>query len=469
MTRPLAAARRLTGLRHWGAGVAAGLLAVLAMICAPPAAGQAAGAPESLTLEAAVELALEHSPQFLRQLNQVTATRHAERQSLGQLLPSLSAGMSFSGNTFRSKTAEDEWGRPISETEFVQSTSSNTSQGLSGSTTLFDLRSIRGYGAARARTAEQAAAVELQAALLRTQVGVDYYDAVLRAELVAVEERGLATARENLAAIRQLLRIAARQPTDVLGAELQVAQAEQSLQRARGAARKAALQLKARMGVAMDRSFDLTSAFPAPFDPARLDLEPLLARAAAGSPRVAQQRAAAEAAERSLGAARAARFPTLTGGYSWMRSANLPEYGAFREWKPENQNWGFRLELGMPLFNRFQTANQVGQAEVEATNASQWLRESRLELEREVRAALIDLENAYTGVQLAERSAEIAREQLRQGQEQYRLNTLDYTALQRMVDQVAAAERDVLQAYHSFAVALLTLEEKVGGPVAADG
>jgi outer membrane protein len=451
-----------------GCACAAALLGVVAGLGAQEA-GPADAVAEPLTFEAAVGLALEHNPQYLRQLNQVTASSYAERQSFGQMLPSLNAGVSFSGNTSRTRTTEDEWGRPISEAEYIQSTRSSTSQGLSGNVTLFDLSSVRGYSAARARTDAQEAAADLQAAMLRTQVGIDYFDAVLRAELVGVEERGLRTARDNLAAIRELLRIAARQPTDVLGAELQVAQAEQSLQRAVGAARKSALQLRARMGVPLDTEYELTSPFPAVFDPAALDRDDLVRRALAGSPRVGQQTAAVAAAERSLAAARATRFPTITGNYSWGRSTSLPDYGAFRELSPENQSWGFGLSVGFPVFNRFQTSAQVGQAEAEARNATESLREARIELDREVRSALIDLENAYTGVQLAERSAEIAREQLRQGQEQYRLNTLDYTALQRMVDQVSAAERDVLQAYSSFAVALLTLEEKVGGPVGAGG
>ncbi len=451
--------------------LAAGLWCVDASAVVAQSVAEARQDPpaEELTFEAAVALALEHNPGYQRQQNQMTATQLSERQSFGQLLPSLSGGLSFSGNTSRVKTTEDEWGRPIAEADFIQSTRSSTSQGLSGSMVLFDLGRIRRLGEARARTASQAAAVDLQAALLRHQVGADYYEAVLRSELVAVEDRGLRTARDNLAAIRELLRIAARQPTDVLGAELQVAQAEQSLQRARGAARKASLQLKSRIGVPLDREFALTSSFPEPFDPALLDRDAVLGRALVASPRVAQQYAATEAAERSLGVARAAWYPSLSSSYSWGRSASLPEYGAFRQWAPENQSWGFSLSVSMPIFNRFQTTAGVGQAEVEAANAAQSLREVRLDLEREVRAALIDLENAYTGVQLAERSAEIAREQLRQGQEQYRLNTLDYTALQRMEDQVAAAERDVIQAYHSFVLALLSLEEKVGEPVGVGG
>lgn len=423
----------------------------------------------ALTLEEAVAIALENNPQYLRQLNQVVGSEHAERQSLGMLLPSLSAGLSFSGNTSRVKTAEDEFGRPVSEAEFIEATRSSTSQGLSGNVTLFDLRTIRGYGAARARTDAQVAAAGLNAAVLRTQVGADYYEAVLRSGLVAVEERGLETARDNLAAIRQLLRVAARQPTDVLGAELQVAQAEQSLQRAQGAARKAALQLKARMGVPLDREYDLASGFPTVFDPSSLDQTAVLGRALAENPRLAQQAASVEAADRGLSAARAARYPTLSGSYNWGRATSLPDYEAFSELRPQNQSWGFGLTVGVPLFNRFQTSAAVGQAEVDARNAAESQREARLEVEREVRAALIDLENAHAGVQLAERSAEIAREQLRQGLEQYRLNTLDYTALQRMVDQVSAAERGVLEAYFSFAIALVSLEERVGGPINGAG
>jgi outer membrane protein len=219
------------------------------------------------------------------------------------------------------------------------------------------------------------------------------------------------------------------------------------------------------MGVSLEREFELVSGFAEVFDPARLDMARLIEDAVTGNARMAQQSATAEAADRSLAAARAARFPTLSGSYSLGRSASLPDYGAFNQLTPENQNWGFGVSVGFPIFNRLQTSAQIGQAYLEASNAAESFREARLELEREVRAALIDLENAYAGVRLAERSATIAREQLRQGQEQYRLNTIDYTALQRMVDQVAAAERDVLQAYHGFTLALLTMEEKVGGPL----
>lgn len=421
----------------------------------------------TLSFDDAVRMALANSPAYLRQLNAVDAAEYSERQSFGSaFLPSLSAGLSFRGSTFRRKTAEDDFGNPIGGTEFVENTTSSASQNLSlGSVNLVNLQSWRGYGAARARTAAQAAAAELQAAQLRTAVGQAYWRAVQAERLIEVEERQLESARQQLAAVRELLRVAARQPTDVLGAELQVAQAEQRVQEAMGTARKERLQLKQTMGVELDRTFRLGTDWPAVFDPATLDADALVGRAVQQGPRLARERVNVEAADRALGTARAARYPTVSASASWGRGTSAQGYAAIGELDPPNQSWGFGLNVNVPLFTRFGTWSEVGRADVELRNAEQTLREARLQVEREVRAAVIDLESAHTAVQLAERSAELARERLRQGEELYRLGSIGYTELQRMFDDVASAERGVVTAHNQFASALLQLEEKVGGGV----
>lgn len=457
--------------------VAAPAVAILASLIVAvgaspsPLAGQLPGGgppvPDTLTFEAAVRVALERSPAYVRQLHAVEAAEHGERQSLGGLLPSLNASLGYNASTSRNKTAVDELGRPLEEPDFVENTTSSASQGLSGNVQLFNLQNLRRYGAARAETAARVSAAELEAAQLRTRVGTAFYQVVQRRDLVGVEEQGLATARQQLDAIRRLLRVAAKQPTDVLGAELDVARAEQALQQARGEARKARLGLREQMGVPMETPFEVAGGFPAVFDPSGLDVAALVDRALGASPRMAQQRAAVEASDRRLSAARAARFPTLSGSYNYGRGTSARDYDALGQLDLPNSGWGFGVSVGVPLFNRFQTSAAIGQAAVEAENARETLREARLGLEREVRSALIDLENAYTGVRLAERSAEIARERLRQGQEQYRIGTLpDYTALQQMIDAVVQEARRVITARYQFAVALLTLEEKVGTTVA---
>ncbi|MFO7893298.1 MAG: TolC family protein [Longimicrobiales bacterium] len=430
-----------------------------------PLAAQEVG--EELTFDAAVQLALENSPAFLRQLNAVESAEYSERSSFGSaFLPTVNAGLGFNGSTFRRKTAEDNFGNPIGGTDFIENTTSSASQSVSlGGVNLLNIQSWRGYGAARAQTDARVAAVELQAAQLRTAVGQAYWRAVQAEQLIAVEERQLESARQQLAAVRELLRVAARQPTDVLGAELQVAQAEQAVEQARGTARKERLLLKQTMGVALEREFELATSWPSVFDPAELNADVLVRRAIDQGPRLAQEEANVRAAERQLGVARAARYPTISASASWGRSTSAEDYDAFGDLNLPNQSWGFGFNVSLPVFTRFNTSSQVGQRGVDLQNARQTMREARLQLGREVRAALIDLESAYSTVQLAERSAEIAGERLRQGEELYRLGSIGYTELQRMFDDVANAERRVVSAYNQFASALLQLEEKVGGTV----
>lgn len=461
--------RRVAG---WVLGLAVGTALVnggevdprLQVLSTTPAAAQVP-VPEQLSFEEAVAIALENSPSYLQQVNQAASAEYSERSSLGRLLPSLRASVGFSGGWSRNKTAEDDFGQPITGEDFFESTSSTASQSLSGDISLFNLQQIRAYGAARAETDARVAAAEAGAAELRTRVGQAYYQAVLRERLVEVEERSVETAEEQLDAVRRLLRIAAKHPTDVLGAELDLAQAEQQLRQAYGERRKALLELREAMGVALETPFELESTFPEVFDPSTLDVDAQIARATAQSPSLAESRASVTAAERSQSAARAARYPSLSGSYNYGRSTSAEEYAALGEFDLPNQGWRFNVGVAIPLFNQLQTSAQVGQARVQARNARQALRAAQLQVERETRAAVIDLESAYGSVQTAETSADLARRRLEQGQELYRLGTIDYTALQQMITQVAAAERSVINAYNQFANALLQLEEKVGGPV----
>lgn len=441
-----------------------GLMVLVSIFLVAPVAAQEP-VPERLSLEAAVAVALERNPSFLQQLNAVERAEYSERSTWGALLPSLNGSLSFRGNTSRRLTAVDEFGRPLESPEVVESTGSSAAQGISGGITLFDLGEIRSWRAARAATAAQEAGVAYQGAVVRRQVGEAYYGAVRQARLLEVEERQLETARTNLDAIQQMLRLATRQPTDVLGAELDLAQAELNVRQVRGEVEKAALALRQVMGTPMTTPFVLTDGFPEVFDPVTLDESALLARAGRQNPRLLQQAASVEAADRGLSAARAAQFPSLSGSYGYARGTSLPEYGAFGRFDLPNSGWDFGVSLNVPLFNRFQTSARIGQAGVEAENAREVLRQERLQLDREVLSARIDLENAYASVQVAERTVEIARERLRQGQELYRQGAQDYTALQQMINAVAGAERGLVNARAQFATALLVLEEKVGGPV----
>ena len=137
-------------------------------------------------------------------------------------------------------------------------------------------------------------------------------------------------------------------------------------------------------------------------------------------------------------------------------------YGAFGELNPLNYGFNFGMSVSMPLFNRFQTSNAVGEANAAVQDAEHDVRAARLTVERDVRSALIELVNAWRTLQLAEQNAELSRERQELTQEQYRLGGVTFTELQNVIDRTAQAERQALDARFGFIVARLNLEERLG-------
>ncbi len=88
--------------------------------------------------------------------------------------------------------------------------------------------------------------------------------------------------------------------------------------------------------------------------------------------------------------------------------------------------------------------------------------ERRLEREQLVRSALINLESAYTTLQLQTRRLDLNRQRLELAQEQYRFNAVTFIELQQYINDVATAERDIVNRQLDFATALVTLEQQVG-------
>ncbi|MEJ2218816.1 MAG: TolC family protein [Gemmatimonadota bacterium] len=436
-----------------------------ALAVASGAAAQDSTQAGGLTFEAALAYAREHNPAYLRAVNQVTDARYGETVQRSQMLPSADLSLSFYGNSRRTLTGENDFGQPVDRNSYTTFESSSASQGVSLTLPVLNLSALQQTRAARARTDAQRAAVALQRAQLRTTVGDAYFDVVRRRRGLAVERRLLATVQAQLEAARELLRVAAQQPTDVLGAEVQVAQQEQQVQAAEGEERKAVLALLQQMGASAATQLTLVSEFPPVFDPSTLDADALVAEAQRSAPQVREGLAQAEAADRSVSAARAARLPQLTLGGSASRNTNASGYSALGEFNPPNQSLTFYLDARRPLFSGFRTSAQIGQAKVAADNAREDLRAARIQVETDVRSALIDLENAYGSLRTAQRALDLAQQRLEQGQELYRLNNITFTDLQLMFQQAAQSERDVVNAQYGFLVARLTLEEKIGHEV----
>jgi outer membrane protein len=438
-------------------------LATLALLLIA-AAGEAQQVSGRLSLDDALRLAHDHNPAFQRARNDLDVAGNGIRAAwAAAFLPSLNTSMSFSGTRNTAVTGLDPFGQLVRMPDPVTSRGSTASQNVSTQFTLFDgFGSFRQIGAQRAlyeATEAQVAAQQLQ---LVAQVSREYFQAVRTQRFIALEETLLASASDRLAREEELMRVAARNRVDVLGARADVAQAEQNLHRARGESDKARLSLAVTIGLEPTAELTVDTVLPRVFDPGDVEPAVLVARALASHPAVHQREAALQAARHRAGAARGRRLPSVTANAGYGRSVNERGYGAFGELNPLNYGFNFGMTVSMPLFSRFQTANAVAEASAAVHDAEHDVRAARLTVERDVRAGLIDLENAYRSLQLAEQRAALSRERQDLTQEQYRLGGVTFNDLQNVIDRTADAERQALDARFNFINARLNLEEKLG-------
>lgn len=434
------------------------LTLTLALILPVKVVGQ-----QSLTLDDAVRIARENNPGFRRTQNDALVADAEVRRSYGSLLPSLNADLRFSGSSLSRVTGEDDFGQPVELPEAIDFKGSSASQGIGLNMTLFDGGAMfRGVSAARAQAAATDARIYAEAVRLTGDVTRQYYAALRAARMIAVEQQLLTSAQERLERTEKLLRVAGSGPVDVLGARADVASQEQQVARAEAEARKQALLLRETIGLPGDVDFNLTSDIPAVVDPARISRDALISEALLRSPHIQQADAAVRAASRRASIAQVQRLPTISASAAYGRSMSLSSYEALFELNPQNRSFNFGFSASIPLFNNFKTSLQIAQAHAAESDAKEDAREARLRVERLVRSALIDLENSHKLLQLAELKADLSRERLELAQEQYRNGAMTFTELQNVIDRMADAERQVVDARFGYATARAYLEEYAG-------
>lgn len=444
-------------------------LAALAFAATLAGARLHAQAPERrpLSLREALALAERGNPQLRQTANDVAVREAQRRQAAGGYLPELSASLGFNGSGSQTFTGEDDFGNPIrGEQRTIRS--SSASQGVSLSMTLFDGGAReRRLGAARQELRASEAAVAARRSTLHAQVATQYARAQAAQARVTLEERLVATARQQFDATQRRFGIAAANREDVLGSEADLARAEAQLENARGEARKAALELRQTLGVEEPVEFTLADTLVIPVVAGALDADSLVQAALAAHPTLAAARARAEAAERGAAAARGARWPSVSATAGYSRSDRSENFGSFFDVNPGgSRGFTFGLSTRLPLFDNFRTSASVAQADAQHEDAREEVRAERLRIDREVRAAVIDLENARRGLRLAERAAALSRERVELAQVRYESGAMDFVQFQTVVRSAADAERQEVDARTQLAVAWVQLQEKLGAPIA---
>ena len=423
--------------------------------------------PQVLSLEDALELARQNNPLLRQAINELELTPAGMRAAWGAFLPRLDLGMGTNVNLNRRLQAEDFFGNPIANPNVEWVTASSSSQDVSARFSLFEGgRRFHERGAERARGIARERRVEAEMTATWGRVATSFYETIRQADLLELEMAILEGKRLDLESTTRLFELAVGSRVDVLAAELEVQRQERAVRQAENEHAKAVLALRAEVVAPDMGEFTTRGTAPEPFDPAALDEIALIGRALEQSPLVLQNRAQVDVSRASLSAVRSVRLPTISLSTGFYQSGNALDYAAtFQTFSSDSRYARASLSLSLPVFTGFSAERDIADAQVQLANAEEGVRQTRLEIERDVRSRLIDLRGAWDSYRLAERSSEIAEERLRLAREGYRLTTETFADLQLAIEGAANERRTAINARYDFVAARIELEQVVGGPL----
>jgi outer membrane protein TolC len=314
-------------------------------------------------------------------------------------------------------------------------------------------------------------AIETTALGVNEDVRRQYFDVLRQFDLLEVEVASLEGLLRDQEATEQRFRYAQATRIDVLRAELAVEEQNRAIRQQRRALDQARLNLWTTLGDPDLQPFRVVTQTLPLFDPMGLDAERLVERAIDAHPDVRQAQVGLEEARLGVSEAKQSRWPRLNVSYRLGRQTFTGDTGALFDVSHEATDLynNFSIGLSLPYFsNYFSNRQSEVQAEVAVRNQQETVRETRLQVEQQVRAQLIALRNQYETLAANRRTLEIAEEALRLAREQYRLGTVSFSELQDQVDAARDARRESITASYGFHDTLLDLEAAVGGPVTAD-
>jgi outer membrane protein TolC len=443
------------GLRAAAAG------ALLALVAA---SGASAPRAEELRLELdkAIELALASDETLLRVSQAVAGAEGQVLEARSNALPQLSLTGQYGRNILRpsfflpgeffengSGSVRIEIGE---DNDFMGAASVSQVLWAAGRVSA-GLKGAKEY-LASFRWRERAAAD-----YVRFAVKQDYYGAGLASEALLIEEKAYEAAAEAARIARAGFEQGAVSAYDKMRAEVELANREAPLVRAKNARELAFFALKRRCGIDATAEISLVDTLAAPEHPA--SMEASLAAMRAGSAELRALEHAALAQGQFLRIAKAARYPIL----------QLNAYYALQtqwsnEWLPPDElvakSAAVQVGLQVPIFDGFRAKGGIQKAKADLRSAELELERAARDRELAVRQSHLSLENALIQLAGREESVKLAEETYRIAL--VRLSNGLATPLERLDAELAltAARVQLAEARYSSRMAQAYLELAVG-------
>lgn len=314
---------------------------------------------------------------------------------------------------------------------------------------------------------EQAVLSDLKATINQAvfEVTVGFYDVLLARERVVVQEQNIELLEEQLQDSKNRFDAGSVSQFEVLRSEVELANAQPELIRARNRFKISIEELRQALGFSgyhmeyLDKLPEFEGSLD--FEPLQMDLLIALNTAKANRPELQQLELIVKAREEGVVIEKAGKLPTLdlVGSYQFNKSAFSDRFGDSLD------GWTIGLQSSWDIFDGKATEGRIQQARAQLEQARLNLGEATLTIEVEVRRALHDLQQAAELAQASVKVIEQAEESLRLANELYSAGS--GTQLDVLQSQVALTESRLnqLEAFHSYKIAEAALARALGNAI----
>jgi outer membrane protein len=425
-----------------GRGLVVGTLLVT-LLAAPAAAQQA-----EVTLQEAIQRALNVQPAMVQARGDQRNAGAAMRASIGSYLPTLSTNGSSQrngGTRFNSTTGQI----------VTAPASTSFNGGLSASVELFDgFRRLADVRSSHATQNAAEAGVTNQLFQVTLQTKQAFYNALATNDLVAVAQAQVKRAEQQLRISIDKLHAGSATRSDSLRSLVDYGNARIALLQAQANLETAQANLGRQIGVDGP-----VRAVPDSVLPPLPDTTALRQAVIETTPQVQQADAQARAAGAQVGVSRAAYWPSLSASVGNSYSGFVAPWTSTDSY---TSGWSVRFTASWTLFNGFSRERNISSAVVARDVAQARAADTRRQVSAQLTQQLAALSTAFEKISIAETNVAAATEDLRVQNERYRVGAATILDLLTSQTALTTAEQNLVQVRFDYLIARAQVEAVVG-------
>lgn len=401
---------------------------------------------QTITIEDAIDLALENNYQLKQAENNLTLSRVQERSAIADFFPNLSANASRGRNV----------GRQFDNTtgDFGDFTINSFSTGLNSSVTIFNgFNNINSLRAAQQETLSREEQLQRVRENIIFNTSSRYLEYLLTQQLLEIAQETLQTSMQQLEQVRAQVEVGARPTVDLLNQESIVAGNELQVVNRRNDVNFIRLQLIRTLQidplgeyVFVIPEIDQSSAVVSDYD-----LQEMVEIALESRSDLKSELRGIEAALYNLKSTRANYYPTLSLSGSFRTSYNDRNPASYSDQlTDQNVSRNIGLSLNIPIFNRLNTRTAVQAQEIQYKNAQLSLENTRLSVIQEVNQAYNDYTALIQELESSEKAFIAAERAFETEQQRYEVGASTLIELSQANNAFVEAQANKIQTLYNF-------------------